>query len=346
MPFSVHRRISGVTESWFREAQRPLPWRLGYDPYMVWVSEVMLQQTRMEVVLRYFERFIDHFPDVRTLASSREEEVLAAWSGLGYYRRARMLLAGAREVVSRFGGSLPDTVAELRTIPGIGPYTAGAISSIAFNERAPIVDGNVARIISRLFAIEEPVASPALMRASWKHAADLVRTSSAPRDFNQGLMEIGALVCRPQRPACHVCPLSAHCLARQSGRTGELPKRRVERASTAMTIPLLVISDRAGRLLMRRESGKLMNAMYHLPHGNTSLFSERPLEATTRTLIGTFHHTITTRRIEFQIFAADLGESIRDGRGEYAWIDPARMADVPHPSYVAKALRLVAMPGL
>ncbi len=306
---------------------------------MVWVSEVMLQQTRMEVVLRYYSRFIEFFPDVHSLASAPQDNVLAAWSGLGYYRRARMLHEGARDVVDRFAGTIPSTVAELLTIRGIGRYTAGAIASIAFNQRAPIVDGNVARILSRLFAIDEPVASPALMRESWRRAEILVKSCATPRDFNQGLMEIGALVCRPQRPSCDQCPLTEHCAAFQTGRTDALPRKKTERATTALTIPLYLISDDAGRLLMRRETGKLMNAMYHLPHGNNSLLPGQPLSPATTRLIGSFRHTITTRRIEFQIFAADLRGSIRDGGDEYTWIDPARMSEVPHPSYVAKALR-------
>ncbi|MGZ8869406.1 MAG: A/G-specific adenine glycosylase, partial [Thermoanaerobaculia bacterium] len=154
-------RIAIAIESWFDRHQRPLPWRVSYDPYLVWVSEVMLQQTRMEVVLRYFNAFVLLFPEVRALAASSEEQVLAAWSGLGYYRRARMLHAGARVVVDRFDGVLPTDPAALQTIPGIGRYTAGAIASIAYRQRAPIVDGNVARIASRLVTIEARVASTA-----------------------------------------------------------------------------------------------------------------------------------------------------------------------------------------
>src|SRR5687768_10022801 len=167
------KRIARAIERWFRAHQRPLPWRKTYDPWQVWVSEVMLQQTRMEVVLPYFERFIERFPTVASAANASEQEVMAAWSGLGYYGRAKMLRAGAVEVMARFGGRIPSTVDELQTIPGIGRYTAGAIASVAWNQHAPIVDGNVARIVSRLFAIGEPVGSPALMRASWVRAEEL-----------------------------------------------------------------------------------------------------------------------------------------------------------------------------
>src|SRR5881394_2821354 len=174
---SYPRRLKYITraiERWFAAHQRSLPWRDGYDSYHVWVSEVMLQQTRMEVVLGYYERFMARFPDVASLAAATFDEVTAAWSGLGYYRRARMLRDGAVDVMTRFGGVIPRTVDELMTIAGIGRYTAGAIASIAHRQRAPIVDGNVARIVARLFAIDAPLASPALMREAWLRAEELV----------------------------------------------------------------------------------------------------------------------------------------------------------------------------
>lgn len=340
------RRVARTIERWFRAHQRPLPWRERYDPWQVWVSEVMLQQTRMEVVLPYFGRFLERFPTVEALAGSTEQEVLAAWSGLGYYRRAKMLRAGAIEVMTRFGGRVPSTVEELLTIPGIGRYTAGAIASIAANRHAPIVDGNVARILSRLFLIEEPVGSPALMRASWLREEELVAACTAPRDFNQGLMECGALICTPRKPACHACPVNTHCLARATGRTGELPMPKEKQATRELRIPLYVVRDRRGRVLMRREHGPLMNAMYHLPHGSTSLLGGQPFEAR-GTLLGSFKHTVTNRRITFEVY----GVVRPSGRQSGEWIDPSQMADVPHPSYVTKALSLafrsaVALPPL
>lgn len=331
-PGQIARRL----ERWFARHQRPLPWRNGYDPYHVWVSEVMLQQTRMEVVLPYFERFVARFPTLHALAGASEQEVLAAWSGLGYYRRAKMLRAGAIEVVARFGGIVPSTVDELLTIPGIGRYTAGAIASVAWNRHAPIVDGNVARIVSRLFAIEHPLGTPALMNAAWQRATELVDACKTPRAFNQGLMEVGALVCKPRNPSCLLCPVANDCIARAAGRTGELPRPKVKAETRELSIALYLITDRKGRVLMHRESGPLMNAMYHLPHGDTSLLTGAPLAAARGELLGTFRHTVTTRRIEFSVYA---GAVKRHPRGEYAWIDPEALHDVPHPSYVRKALR-------
>ncbi|HEX2120446.1 MAG TPA: A/G-specific adenine glycosylase [Thermoanaerobaculia bacterium] len=328
-PRPLARRI----ETWFRRHQRPLPWRDGYDPYRVWVSEVMLQQTRMEVVLPYFERFTARFPTLAALAAASENDVLAAWSGLGYYRRAKMLRMGAIEAMQRFGGRVPDSVDELLTLPGIGRYTAGAIASVARNARASIVDGNVARVVSRLFAIAEPVASPALMREAWIRAEQLVNACAAPRDLNQGLMEIGALICTPRNPSCLLCPVRAQCATRGDA----LPLAKEKPPTRQLRIPLYLITDRRGRVLMRRERGPLMNAMLHLPHGNTSLFPGQPLDVVTGDLLGTFRHTVTTRRIEFALYAAQSPGRV--GR-EYVWVDPGAIAEVPHPSYVGKALRM------
>jgi len=186
---------------WYRDNRRELPWRRTRDPYAVWVSEIMLQQTRVETVVPYWERWMGRFPTVQALAAAPLDDVLAAWAGLGYYSRARNLHAGAREVVTDWGGSVPGRVDALLEIPGIGRYTAGAIASIAFGQPAPLVDGNVARVLARLFAIDEDVKSAAGSARLWALAADLVPAGAAG-DFNQGLMELGATVCTPARPRC------------------------------------------------------------------------------------------------------------------------------------------------
>jgi A/G-specific adenine glycosylase len=290
----------------------------------------MLQQTRMEVVLPYFERFLARFPTIVALAAASDDEVTSAWSGLGYYRRARMLRAGAVAVLERFGGNLPETdVDELLTIPGIGRYTAGAIASIAFDARAPIVDGNVTRVVARLFGDDN---NP------WGRAEALVQASKSPRALNQALMELGALICTPRNPTCLICPLNKQCVALATGRVDELPRPKEKKATRELNIALYLIRDRRGRVLMRRESGPLMNDLYHLPHGDTSLLTGEPLDAVPRQLLGTFRHTVTTRKIEFTVYTAEA-RGLR-GRKDYEWIDVSTMSEVPHPSYVTKALRL------
>ena len=321
--------LARKTERWFARNQRRFPWRKTYDPYHVWVSEVMAQQTRMEVVLAYFERFLERFPTLQALADASDDDVTAAWSGLGYYRRARMLRDGARAVCARFGGTIPRDVEALLEIPGIGRYTAGAIASIAFDAKAPIVDGNVARVLARLFADESQ---------PWERAAELVHAAKSPRNLNQGLMEIGALACKPKNPLCHACPLRDDCLAFAADRVAEFPSPKKKPATRELRIALYLVTDRRGRVLMRRESGPLMNAMFHLPHGNTSLLTAAPLAVHPKERLGRFRHTVTNRRIEFIVFSATAKRT-----AGFAWIDPA--SDFPHPSYVRKALRLAGIEG-
>ena len=325
-PRSIGRKI----ETWFARHQRPLPWRESYDPYHVWVSEVMLQQTRMEVVVPYFERFLERFPTLAALAAATDRDVMATWSGLGYYRRARMLREGAAAVMERFDGRIPSTVEELVTIPGIGRYTAGAIASIGFDARAPIVDGNVARVVSRVFGVDA-------MNEYWHYAELLAQRCRSPRALNQGLMEIGALVCKPRNPSCLLCPARDACVALATGRIDALPPPKPKKATRELRIPLYLIADAQGRVLMRRESGALMNDMYHLPHGDTSLLPGHPLDAKRLDLLGAFRHTITNRKIEFEVYVAEWRGRVR---GEFEWIDPDALDDVPHPSYVRKALRI------
>jgi A/G-specific adenine glycosylase len=286
----------------------------------------MAQQTRIDVVAAYFDRFIARFPTMLSLAHAAEDDVVAHWSGLGYYRRARMLHQGARDVIRRFGGSLPRTAGELTTIGGIGRYTAGAIASIAFDERAPIVDGNVARVLARLHGEEDP----------WRHAAQLVNACTSPRFLNQGLMEIGALICTPRKPTCGACPLRATCIAHATNRIDELPAKKSNGATREMRVTLFVVRNRDGEILMRREHGRLMTALFHLPHGDTSLLSGEPFKMRGAKSIGTFRHTITNRRIEFEV-RVGFGSTLRQ---DYKWVDPDDLSSIPHPSYVAKALRL------
>ncbi|HEX2835149.1 MAG TPA: A/G-specific adenine glycosylase [Thermoanaerobaculia bacterium] len=320
------RRVARLIETWFARHQRPLPWRDGYDPYHVWVSEVMLQQTRMEVVVPYFLRFLERFPDVHALAAATDDEVTAAWSGLGYYRRARMLRDGARDVARHHAGIVPRTVEELLTIPGIGRYTAGAIASIAFERRAPIVDGNVARVVSRIFATDDD---------AWPLAEALVESASSPRALNQGLMELGALLCTPRNPSCLLCPARTECVAAKTGRVEEFPRAKPKKITRALRIPLFIVRDRRGRILMRREEGPLMTGMVHLPHGNALLFEA--LEAIAEDELGVVRHTVTNRKIEFVVSTASVAKTPRG----YEWIAIEQLDSLPHPSYVRKALRLL-----
>jgi A/G-specific adenine glycosylase len=251
----------------FRSVRRDLPWRRSRDPYAIWVSEIMLQQTRVAAVVPYYERWMARFPTVTALAEAPLDDVLAAWAGLGYYSRARNLHRGAREVVTRHGGALPASAAALRALPGIGPYTAGAIASIAFAQPEPLVDGNVARVLARLYAIDIDIKSSAASSTLWRLAAELV-PGDAPGDFNQGLMELGATVCTPLGPTCLLCPLTALCRARAQGREHELP--RMPARKRPHELPLIDATalwiERRGKLLLaRRTPDGLYGGLWELP---------------------------------------------------------------------------------
>jgi A/G-specific adenine glycosylase len=229
----------------FDAHQRDLPWRRTRDPYAIWVSEVMLQQTRVETVVPYYQRFVQRFPTPQALADAPIEHVLALWSGLGYYRRARLLHQGARAVVDQHGGRVPATAEVLRTLPGVGEYTAGAIASIAFAQRAAVVDGNVERVLSRLFALRGDPRAAAGRARLWTLARAFA-DSERPGDVNQALMELGATVCAPVSPRCLLCPARALCAARAQGAPEEFPEKAARARVRTEAWQALVALDRAG----------------------------------------------------------------------------------------------------
>ncbi|HEX5757593.1 MAG TPA: A/G-specific adenine glycosylase, partial [Thermoanaerobaculia bacterium] len=235
--------------AWYDRVRRDLPWRRTRDPYRVWISEVMLQQTRVEVVLPYYDRFLAEFPTVEALAAAPEAEVLAAWSGLGYYRRARQLHAAARRVVER--GGFPDTPGGWRELPGVGDYTAAAVGSIVYGLPLPVLDGNVERLMARYLALAADPKSAAARRQLRAAAAALV-DPERPGDSNQALMEVGATVCTPRRPRCPDCPLLPGCRAAAEGRPERYPPRRARRAREGRRLVVAVVEWRGQVLLVRR----------------------------------------------------------------------------------------------
>lgn len=242
---------------WYRAERRDLPWRRTADPYAIWVSEIMLQQTRVETVIPYYGRFLEAFPSVTALADASESDVLARWSGLGYYRRARMLHAGAKAVVAA-GGVLPRTAEALESIPGIGRYTAGAIASIAYAQAAPIVDGNVARVVARVCGLDVDVSAGAGRERVWAIASKWVGESEARRDpgsLNQAVMELGALVCTPKEPRCDRCPLRSACVARAEGRENRLPVLKPKKAPSVWP-RVAILAQRDGAWLLARRASK------------------------------------------------------------------------------------------
>lgn len=254
---------------WYRANRRDLPWRRNKDPYRIWVSEIMLQQTRVDTVIPYYNRFMERFPTVQALAEAPEEEVLKCWEGLGYYSRARNLQAGAKEVMRLHGGSIPDDVTAVAALKGVGPYTRGAIMSIAFNRSEPAVDGNVMRVLSRYMCLDDDIAKSST-RVRMELLAQSLIPEGAAGDFNQGLMELGALICTPKSPGCLICPVMAHCAGRLAGREKELPiKTKAKPPRPELRLAALVegSGEHAGRILVRqRPDSGLLAKMWELPH--------------------------------------------------------------------------------
>ncbi|HEX2569961.1 MAG TPA: A/G-specific adenine glycosylase [Polyangia bacterium] len=325
--------------AWYRRHQRDLPWRRTRDPYAIWVSEIMLQQTRVETVTPRYERWLERFPTVQALAETPLDDVLAEWAGLGYYARARNLHAAAKEVAEHYGGELPDDPAAIRALPGVGRYTAGAILSLAFGRAEPVLDGNVTRVLSRLFRVEGDPRTAAVQERLWALAGSLVAEGQAG-DVNQGLMELGATLCTPRSPACLVCPVVRFCGARQEGMVSAYPggsrpvaTRQVEQVSVALV--------RKGRvLLVRRPPYGLWGGLYELPSGEP-VAGEDPAQAARRVAreqvgleaehwqpLDHFEHELTHRRIMFHGFHAIAlhGAVRRNHYDAHVWLSPVQAA--------------------
>lgn len=251
--------------SWYEEQKRDLPWRKDQDPYKVWVSEIMLQQTRVDTVIPYFERFMENYPTIFHLAEADEQEVLKMWEGLGYYSRARNLLEAVREVVSTYGGVVPRDEKKLLKLKGIGPYTKGAILSIAFNKPYPAVDGNVMRVLSRILLITDNI-SEARTRKIIEHYAGKLISKGDPGAFNQGLMELGALICTPRKPLCEQCPVQRHCKAFDENLQEELPVREKAKKQPKIPYVALLITNGAEEYLIEQRPGTgLLANMWQFP---------------------------------------------------------------------------------
>lgn len=301
--------------SWYDRNRRDLPWRGSRDPYRIWVSEVMLQQTRVAAVIAYYQRFLQQFPDMKTLAAASEPAVLAAWSGLGYYRRARALYAAARSVVAERGGELPRTAAALRQLPGFGRYTAAAVSSIAFGEPVAVVDGNVERVLSRIFAWGQPKRDVA-----WQKAQALL-APQRPGDFNQAVMELGATVCLPGEALCTLCPVFRWCNTRGRGQPGKPERRRAGRLHYC-----LAQRDGAVWLVQRSRRASLMPGMWELPEAASSGAQPDPSLA--------LRHSITVTDYKVEV---SRGEPPSGRRGR--WVTRAQAEALPLTGLTRKILR-------
>jgi len=342
--------IAPLLLAWYGREGRDLPWRGTRDPYRIWLSEIMLQQTGVGTVIPYYERFLKVFPTIEAMAAATVEEVIELWAGLGYYSRARNLHAAARAVVERHGGRFPSTLAELQALPGVGRSTAGAILSLAFEIPAPILDGNVRRVLCRLFALAEDPRSAAAERKLWAWAAALT-PAQRPHDYAQAIMDLGATLCTPKRPDCPRCPLAKFCRARVLGRERELPLSGKKKAvPTVVQVALLLEHD--GRLLVRRRPlAGMLGGLWEfpaavVPDGSDPeasvrrLLAEMGLEAEVAEA-GSIAHAYSHFRLDLRLYRGAVADLGRMAEGEERWVDAAGLLELPLHGAHKKALKLL-----
>ena len=340
---------------WYDRESRDLPWRKQQDPYSVWVSEIMLQQTQVKTVIPYFEAFMRRFPTIHALAEAPLDEVLARWSGLGYYRRARQLHRAAREIEEVWNGEFPTSSRELQSLPGIGPYTAAAVASIAFGEKVPVLDGNVERVLCRRMRFSEDPKKAASRRKLSEGAAALL-DPKRPGDSNQALMELGAMVCRPVNPDCSTCPLAAGCGAWKENEVELYPVPRPRRKVERMRRVAALVYEEGKILLFRRpDDAGLMAGLWELPNvSKESTKGESEVEGRLAAKYGgewklsrqhgTIRHGITYRALTIQVQSAQFfaGGTLAEGP-EAAWVSLGEISEFAVSSMVDKALGVAGL---
>jgi A/G-specific adenine glycosylase len=348
------RKLRGQLLRWYGANRRDLPWRRTRDPYAILISESMLQQTRVDTVIPYYHRFLEQFPDVHALATADLEDVLGSWAGLGYYSRARNLHRAARSIVDDHDGEVPNSPAALRTLPGVGRYTAGAVASIAFDRPEPIVDGNVTRVLTRLYGIEEDVSTPAVKRRLWALATQLA-DGPKPGALNQALMELGATLCTPRTPDCAACPAVRHCAASLRGDPESLPNKRKKPRQRPIEAVAGWVVRRGRALAVQRPESGLMGGMWELPGGEVDP-GEDPVCAMTRTLrervglevagadaLGSVQHVFTHLKLRLHVLRCGVphGRVRLRGFDAFRWLAPEEVAELPHGAATRKALTML-----
>jgi A/G-specific adenine glycosylase len=354
------RKITAIVSKlfeWYPRNARDLPWRKTLDPYAIWVSEIMLQQTQVKTVLPYWERWMKLLPNIQSLARTKPQTVHKLWEGLGYYTRVRNMQRAAQLIAERYHGVFPQEFERVLELPGVGRYTAGAICSIAFNQPKAILDGNVMRVLTRIFGITTDPREKTTNTGLWRIAEELVLQASssglrfACSQLNQGLMELGALLCTPKQPRCDLCPEAAHCVAFQENKVDRLPRRTRRPLTTRRNFAAFVIK-RNGQVLVRQRPAKVVNAhLWEFPNielerEDSDLSGAAAKELGIKNLnlepFCTINHTITRYRIKLRAFEVRGKPSARlTGR----WLKPAQLALLPFCSAHSKILKLISRPG-
>jgi A/G-specific adenine glycosylase len=325
IPILRIERIQRRLLDWFEKNGRDLPWRRTRDPYAIWVSEIMLQQTQVATVIPYYKKFLKSFPSIRHLAIAHLSEVLKAWEGLGYYSRARNLHRASKIILNHFKGRIPDHLTDLLNLPGIGKYTAGAILSMVYNKEAPILDGNVKRVLSRLFAVPgDPKKTEGLL---WKISESLIPKGRS-NSFNQAIMDLGAIICTPKDPLCHHCPLHRYCKAKASGNPGRYPSRAVKKTIPHIESISGVILNNGKVLLNQRPPKGLLGGLWEFPNWRNEesgrprlrlrnhIKKEMGMNVEVKGFVGTFHQSFSHFKLTLHVFNCGATE----GRGEGKWV--------------------------
>lgn len=329
---------------WFLDNQRDLPWRRTKNPYYIWISEVMLQQTQVDTVIPYYESFIRQFPKPKDLAFAEEDRVLKQWEGLGYYSRARNLQKGVREVVEQYNGEIPDNRKDILSLKGIGPYTAGAVLSIAFDQPEPAVDGNVMRVLSRILLIDDDIAK-AKTRKTFEEILYQMIPEDAASAFNQGLMELGALICRPKNPTCDCCPVAEFCHAYSEGAVSEYPVKSKKAKVQNLSYAVVVINNEQNRYLIHKRAGNgLLANLYEFPmiliQADQSISSLEIKNASLDSLVtvndlqpAELHitHTFSHLKWNLNVFTAKTDNNTFLPEGDYRWVSEEELIQLPFP---------------
>ncbi len=340
--------------AWFEKNKRDLPWRRLRNPYTVWISEIMLQQTQVRSVVDYFIRFLEQFSTVEALASAPLQDVLKAWEGLGYYSRARNLHRAAGLIVEKYGGQLPSEKSEILKLPGIGRYTAGAILSLAFGAREPALDGNVSRVLSRVFLLELPIDTTAAKRELWKLAEALLPEKEVGR-HNEALMELGATLCTPREPNCAACPVREMCRAFARGKQTELPLRSPRKKVPHYDVAAGVIWNDGQILITLRPTDKMLGGLWEFPGGKCrqdetleaclrrEIREELGLEIRVREHFQDVRHAYSHFKITLHMFHCDFlgGEPVLDGVDAFRWVKPSELLTLPFPAADGRVIQKI-----
>ncbi|MBE0504019.1 MAG: A/G-specific adenine glycosylase [Desulfuromonadales bacterium] len=342
--------IAPLLLAWYGQVGRDLPWRHTRDPYCIWLSEIMLQQTTVTAVIPYYQRFLSRFPDVATLAAAPIETVIDAWAGLGYYSRARNLHAAAQRVMNEYGGTFPSSLDELTDLPGVGRSTAGAIRAIAFGQRGVILDGNVRRVLVRLFALDGDPRNPTAEKQLWMWAEELTPAERAD-DYAQAIMDLGATCCTPTKPTCLLCPLALHCQAFAQGRQAELPAKRTHKAvPTVLQVALLLERDGSWRVERRPLSG-MLGGLWEFP--TCVVAADADPASIAAALAATYGvsdlraaghvaHAYSHFKVDLRLYRGRVEEWGRVAEGEAEWVDAEILRSLALHGAHKKALKFIA----